>query len=362
MREGLQLSLYEDLTMYRVGTRIVRFVDWVTDQIIVIAMLLILFFSMLALWDYNRIITGSSNDAVLAFKPISVTDEKVTSVTETRSLKKLMSINTEVISWLTLNDTNIDYPIVQTTNNTKYVDKDVFNKPSISGTIFLDYRNNTLYTDSYSILYGHHVIDGAMFSDLARFVELEYFNEHMWGELLLTDRAYDIELFACSFANGYDGEFFNPEVFNGRALDLVQKIKDSAIQYRDVGIKQDDCIIGFSTCTDAMTDGRIIVFGRLINRPLTITEEEEEIIEEEVITVEKTEEVVMVPVMKDNTIKPVQLVEREKSSVFNHIICIIIILIELVLICIQALELRIKREQEASSLGEDREVREDSEE
>ena len=69
-----------------------------------------------------------------------------------------MKLNKDVVGWITIFDTHISYPVVQGKDNQEYLNKDVFGKFSFSGSIFLDYRNACDFTDSYSIIYGHHMV------------------------------------------------------------------------------------------------------------------------------------------------------------------------------------------------------------
>lgn len=158
---------------------------------------------------------------------------------------------------------------VQGDDNEEYVYKNIQSAYARSGAIFLDYRNNKLYTDPYSLLYGHHVIDGLMFSDVVLFGEEEYFNNHKWGRLWLPENTFDIELFGCITANGWDEDIFNPNKYDDYGtLHLVSLIKEHSVQWREMSeltapITDSDRIIGFSTCTDMMTDGRVILYGVL---------------------------------------------------------------------------------------------------
>lgn len=99
-----------------------------------------------------------------------------------------MKLNKDVVGWITIFDTHISYPVVQGKDNQEYLNKDVFGKFSFSGSIFLDYRNACDFTDSYSIIYGHHMEYGAMFGDVVEFKNDDYFQ--LMGNLLIKLRRY----------------------------------------------------------------------------------------------------------------------------------------------------------------------------
>lgn len=78
----------------------------------------------------------------------------------------LLAINPDTVAWIEIPGTNINYPVVQTTNNETYLSRTFDGGTSISGTIFLDADNAADFTNINSILYGHHRYDRTMFADL----------------------------------------------------------------------------------------------------------------------------------------------------------------------------------------------------
>ena len=159
----------------RVGNKILSFIAMVL-------VLIMLLYGGYSLWNTIMIYRGafSSND-LLKYQP---TGDGPNSIT----LGELMKLNKDVVGWITIFDTHISYPVVQGKDNQEYLNKDVFGKFSFSGSIFLDYRNACDFTDSYSIIYGHHMEYGAMFGDVVEFKNDDYFQEHKTGALFfLTD-------------------------------------------------------------------------------------------------------------------------------------------------------------------------------
>lgn len=78
----------------------------------------------------------------------------------------LLATNPDTVAWIEIPGTNINYPVVQTTNNETYLSRTFDGGTSISGTIFLDAANAADFTNVNSILYGHHRYDRTMFADL----------------------------------------------------------------------------------------------------------------------------------------------------------------------------------------------------
>ena len=213
-----------------------------------------------SLWDTARIYGNAAvGEELLKYKPTSETEG------EHLSLQELALINPDTRGWLTIPDTHIDYPVVQGKTDMDYINKDVYGEFSLSGSIFMDSRNAADFSDSYCLLYGHHMDNRAMFGDVVEFVNKNYFDEHRTGMLYLPDgRTYTIELFACIEVDAYDTVVYQPTVQEDRNVQpLLDYIKERASQYREIGMMATDQIIGLSTCADAQTNGRVVVFGRM---------------------------------------------------------------------------------------------------
>lgn len=227
----------------------------------VIAALLIsamLLYGGYSLWEQYQISYGAfTDDKLMKLKPAG-------DGSENPSLAELQKINSDVCAWLTIDDTHIDYPVVQGETNLEYVNKDVYGEFAFYGSVFLDCENSREFVDCYSLLYGHHMDNGGMFGDLTEFEDKNYFEEHKTGMLYLPDRTRKITIFACAEADATDGLIFNPKIQTEESMDeFLEYIKENSVQYREIGITDRDQIIGLSTCITAETNGRAIVFGRL---------------------------------------------------------------------------------------------------
>ncbi len=108
-------------------------------------------------------------------------------------------IGDDMVGWLTIDDTNIDYPVMQGSDNSKYLNTDPFGEYSLSGSIFLDSRCSPDFSDEYSVIYGHHMDYGKMFGALDDFLNEEYLRSHTTGTLMVgrnAEKVYDLEVFA----------------------------------------------------------------------------------------------------------------------------------------------------------------------
>lgn len=144
-----------------------------------------------SLWDtYMSAKSAFLSDDLLSYKPQPGEGANP-------SLEDLMAINKDVAGWITIDDTHIDYPVVQGKDDMEYINKDVYGEFSLSGSIFLSCMNKKDFSDNYNLVYGHHMANGGMFGDVVSFTEKSYFDKHKTGELYLPDKTMHIDLFAC---------------------------------------------------------------------------------------------------------------------------------------------------------------------
>ena len=151
------------------------------------------------------------------------------------SLEDLMAINKDVAGWITIDDTHIDYPVVQGKDDMEYINKDVYGEFSLSGSIFLSCMNKKDFSDNYNLVYGHHMANGGMFGDVVSFTEKS-------------------------------SKVYNPQNISKTSesfKSFLDYVREAAICYRDSGRQDTGQIIGLSTCSEAVTNGRVILFGRL---------------------------------------------------------------------------------------------------
>lgn len=237
--------------------KVARGIDRVLTALVAFFLAVVFLYACYALWDTWRIYDGAGVDEdLLKYKP-SLLDNG-------ESLAELAAINPDVCAWLTIDDTNIDYPVVRGSDNVKYVNTDVYGDFSLSGSIFLDYRNSRTFSDNYSLLYGHHMSNGAMFGDLDSFSETEFFNTHQTGTLYLLSGAFRIKIFACMKVDAYDALFYSPgNLQETQMQSLLTRAANEAVQFRDIDTNSNVKVIALSTCSDTTTNGRTVVLGYL---------------------------------------------------------------------------------------------------
>ena len=108
----------------------------------------------------------------------------------------LLAENEDVVGWITVDNTQIDYPIVQGETNNTYLYHNFYGEESRAGSIFLDFRNDIEALDYNTIVYGHRMKDGSMFQQLTKFMKEDFFQENRTFEFDTLYERYEAEIFA----------------------------------------------------------------------------------------------------------------------------------------------------------------------
>lgn len=235
----------------RVGNRILSIMAG-------ILILLMLSYGVYSLWDTYKIYANSfADEELLKFRPTDDGEDNPT-------LKDLKKLNPDVKAWIQVPKTNIDYPVVQGQDDMEYINKNVYGEFELSGAIFLSCLNKDDFSDPYNLVYGHNMKNGGMFADVADFTNKEYFETHQKGKLYLTDATRKIRFFACMKVTATDAKIYHPDGYRKENLkDLLDYIQANAVQYRDVNVADENSLIALSTCSEAETNGRVVLIGKL---------------------------------------------------------------------------------------------------
>lgn len=229
-------------------------------------------YSVYALWDNNSVYAAAENVQLemLQLKPVIDSDGGA-------SFEELLAINPDVRGWLTMDNTIIDHPILQGETNLSYINTDVYGDFALAGSIFMDTRSDGEFNDSYSLIYGHDMVEGRMFGDLALYKDEKFFKENSTGTLILSNRAYNLQVYAILVLQSSDGSIFNPESYKGGLSELIEYAKENAMYIRtemteDLNRRADEQlqILSLTTCSAEFTDARTIVLA--VMEP-SITEE-----------------------------------------------------------------------------------------
>jgi sortase B len=219
-----------------------------------------------ALWDNHQVYAAAENvqAEMIRFKPLA--DESGKSGA---SFKELQAVNPDVCAWITVDNTNVDFPVLQGDTNLTYINRDVYGNFALAGSIFLDSRNDSEFRDKVSLLYGHHMENSNMFGDLDKFKDKTFFHENKTGMLILPDRIYDLEIFACMIVEASEDGIFNPHGYEADIDELLVLVEQNAMYYDEDTIAElrqsmeEHQLLLLSTCSTEFTDARTIVLTEM---------------------------------------------------------------------------------------------------
>jgi len=240
----------------KAGIKAIRLIRKVVDILILVIIMLFIAADFYAAWDSKQAYEWAESAHYTVYKP--------TAQNEGLSFKELQDINPEVFGWLTVYGTHIDYPVVQGSDNIKYVNTNALGKYSLSGAIFLDARCKKDFSDFSSILYGHHMQRNAMFGEIGSFVDKEFFTARQYGMLYYDGQEHGLEFFAFLRCDAYDAEVFRTNIGGREAQEAyVDLLLGIAIHTRNIKVAADDRIVLLSTCSSSTTNARDILVGKI---------------------------------------------------------------------------------------------------
>ncbi|MCD8241445.1 MAG: class B sortase [Lachnospiraceae bacterium] len=221
-------------------------------------------YAVYALWDNHQVYAAVDNvQADLQKSKPVVSEEGET------SFEELLAINEDVCAWITLDNTAIDYPVVQGETLYSYINTDVYGDFVLAGSIFLDPENTMDFQDAYSLLYGHHMENHKMFGDLDLYEDEMFFDDNTTGTLLLPDRSYRLEIFACLLVAASEDAIFNTGQWKTEIEGLLEFAEENALYLHEETIEalrgdSNPQVLAMSTCSSAFTDARTVVLARMV--------------------------------------------------------------------------------------------------
>ena len=232
-----------------------RIIDDTVSIAVLVVLLLLLLFGCYSLWDSEQVFEAASPAQYEIYKPGDG---------NTLPLEELMDINPDVLGWITVYGTGIDYPLVQGEDNWEYLDKAADGSYNMTGSIFLDSKNKRDFSDYNTIIHGHNMAESAMFGDISDFNDRIFFDEHLYGNLYANGRDYGIVFFAYLTEDAYDSDIYaSPYSEPDQQSGYLSLLQSRAIHLRHAGQERADSIILLSTCGSGSTNARDLLVGFL---------------------------------------------------------------------------------------------------
>lgn len=272
----------EKSTVDTVLDRVSRFGNSLVSLLSGLLAACLILYSGYVLYDTFRTTTTAGNSwELLQYRP-EIIDEGITPGAGAGSLASILP---NYRAWLTVFDTNIDYPVMQhEENDLFYASHDVYGNVSLTGAIYLAHANSADFSDNYNILYGHHMDNFAMFGALDRYRTQSYFDSHKTGILVTNTGVFDLEVFAVADTDAYETRIYCPGNNMSSVVSFLKSpdaatttvhILDETIA-DELLLDPEGRVVILSTCASAdATNGRLIVAAKMTLRPLLTLELED---------------------------------------------------------------------------------------
>ena len=179
-------------------------------------------------------------------------------------LKKMQGANSDTIGWLVLDNTKINFPIMQTKDDDYYLNHDEYKNSTKSGAVFLDYQVSPDFINANNLIYAHNLnTPGKGFSELVKYKNRDFFDTHTAGWIYTPDKVYKLEIFSVYVT----GASVDPYTWFPSSEDAFEQyldeIKTNSIYYNDNDIKWGDHIVTFCTCSYEFENARTIVHAKM---------------------------------------------------------------------------------------------------
>ena len=178
---------------------------------------------------------------------------------------KLETMNDDLVGWLYIPNTEIQYPIVQGRDNDYYLTHTFDGTENACGCIFMDKDNKADFSSDNTILHGHNMKNGTMFGSLRKFEEKAYWQSHPYIWIIKENTALKYEIFSVgiteSASDVYTLEFGSEQSFHNY---IVNRTKLGAIYETGVTVTTKDKLLTLSTCTSDTEVGRRVVQAKLV--------------------------------------------------------------------------------------------------
>lgn len=188
-------------------------------------------------------------------------DEQTEYAPITVDFDALKAENPDIIAWVYCPDTEVNYPVLQSSDNKYYLRRGVDGSYRTAGSIFADFRNSYDLSDENNIIYGHNMKNGSMFATITRYAEQSYYDGHPVWYILTPEKDYKVTLFA-----GFVTDTSSPVYATARRTTadgtpvMEQAWADSNFRGGSPPAEGEHTVT-FSTCSYEFTNARYVLIG-----------------------------------------------------------------------------------------------------
>ena len=199
-------------------------------------------------------------------------EEKTQEAERMLQVKQLQEQNADIVGWLEIENTNINYPVLQGTDNSYYMTHNYKKEKSKNGAIFLDANYNWNIPSNNLLIYGHNLGNGMMFQELLKYEKKSFYSQHPIIRFTTAEEDAQYEIISVFKSRVYYKsernvfryyQFINNES-EKEYNQFVKNAKNASLYPIDATASYGDQLITLSTCSYYIEDGRFAVVGRKI--------------------------------------------------------------------------------------------------
>lgn len=199
-------------------------------------------------------------------EPVTEEPKPLEILTDTKTYE-YTKINPDVVGYLTIEGTNVDYPVLQSKYSPNfYLKHDIYKNPIIHGELYIGEHCSIDVPNSNLVIYGHNMKDGSYFKDLIKYTDRNFYENHKIINLETLYDVSDYEIVSVFITEPKDfdyhlyNDFENEEEFQA----FFEKAKTFELYDIDVEVTMEDEFIILSTCEYTKEDGRFVVMAKKI--------------------------------------------------------------------------------------------------
>lgn len=189
-------------------------------------------------------------------------------------VKELQKENSDVKGWINIENTNINYPIMQTTNNDYYLTHNYKKKKAKNGSIFINHNCDIKNENSNLIIYGHNMQDGQMFQDLLNYKKKSFYETHPIIKITTEESEYDYEIIMVfksrifyqdeknAFRYYHYYSFENESKYN----EYINNCKKIQLYNTGKTAVYGEQLITLITCEYSQENGRMVIVAKRVNK------------------------------------------------------------------------------------------------
>ena len=236
---------------------VVKWINSFVSLALILVLLLLGSYSVYSLWD-NQQVYDEARDVQIQMQELKPDPEAEEDGGPT--FADLLAVNPDVRAWLTLDGTEIDYPVLQGEDNLTYINKDVYGNFALAGSIYMDCRNSPDYSDVYNLLFGHHMEKHRMFGDLDLYKERAFFLKNKTGTLMTPEAVYDLRVVALLLVPASEDRVFDIRLYEN-ADDVISYVRVNAEFLSDTIPEEGEeaRFLVMTTCSSEFTDARTVL-------------------------------------------------------------------------------------------------------